>query len=520
MQLHPGRVAWLLAGFVAGSLVAVTGVAVAAPSAVKRIEGLNARAISAFEASEAERAEALLLDAVVLAKQNQLGTHPATARTYLNLGLVNLDGLKDQEKGERYFTLALRIDPKIQLKSGAASETVAAAFDRARLQADKARARDEQTQAAEQAGEQAGEGAGPVGDAPAEQARKTKQEQEQEWAARQLAEARDEVKEKDQKARAEQEKFRQELAQSAQRERQRNQEAQQERTQLLGEKERLLKEKQDLDRLLSREKQDLQKQLADTREREKKEREAKDKLQAEKVQLQAEKALLQAERDKLLKEKQELDRRLGETGEREKKERLAREKLEQDRQAALAREAAEKEQQKQKQKEEQELRAKLAEGPPMPASIPQKLFCSTPDSHPPGVDVFVHCIPQAQVKADELTLYYRPSGHARYSSIGMERANSGKTGWFVAMIPSAVIKGSMLQYYVQAGNGRNRVAASNGKSNLPNVVMVNRWTPPSETPTTVTTASTSGARPATTGGKLTRARARARAAVRDRARPR
>jgi hypothetical protein len=51
------------------------------------------------------------------------------------------------------------------------------------------------------------------------------------------------------------------------------------------------------------------------------------------------------------------------------------------------------------------------------------------------------------VKADQLTLYYRPSGHANYSSAGMERARGG---WLTAMIPPRLVKGTMLQYYVEA----------------------------------------------------------------------
>src|SRR5687767_14825507 len=118
MKLRLGRVvsfAAIVAGFVAALALLSPGLAAAAPAAVKKIEALNGKAITAYEAGDFQRAEALLLDAVVMAKQNQLGTHAAAARTYLNLGLVNIDGLKNVEKGERYFTLALRIDPRTQM---------------------------------------------------------------------------------------------------------------------------------------------------------------------------------------------------------------------------------------------------------------------------------------------------------------------------------------------------------------------------------------------------------------------
>jgi hypothetical protein len=115
----------------------------------------------------------------------------------------------------------------------------------------------------------------------------------------------------------------------------------------------------------------------------------------------------------------------------------------------------------------------------MPSSLPQKLYCLTADSHPRGADVYVHCATQSSVKADQLTLYYRPSGHANFSSAGMERSRGG---WRTAMIPAALVKGTMLQYYVEARSGR-RVAASNGKPTLPNITMVNQFpTVATETP--------------------------------------
>jgi hypothetical protein len=80
--------------------------------------------------------------------------------------------------------------------------------------------------------------------------------------------------------------------------------------------------------------------------------------------------------------------------------------------------------------------------------------------------------PQGGVKAEEITLYYRPSGSSRFNTMAMERS---RKGWYTAVLPGPLVKGRMLQYYVEAGNGRGKTVASNGKPSSPNVVMINRW---------------------------------------------
>ena len=98
----------------------------------KKVEALNAQAIVAYRGGDNEGARQKLLDAVVLAKEHGLGAHAVVARSYLNLGLVHVEGLKDEERGQRYFAGALRIDPRIDLKPGLASEAVTRVFALAR----------------------------------------------------------------------------------------------------------------------------------------------------------------------------------------------------------------------------------------------------------------------------------------------------------------------------------------------------------------------------------------------------
>src|SRR5256885_4380996 len=54
------------------------------------------------------------------------------ARTYLHLGVVYLEGLKDREKALRNFGLALRIRPSIEVTPALASDDVILEFEEVR----------------------------------------------------------------------------------------------------------------------------------------------------------------------------------------------------------------------------------------------------------------------------------------------------------------------------------------------------------------------------------------------------
>jgi hypothetical protein len=239
------------------------------------------------------------------------------------------------------------------------------------------------------------------------------------------------------------------------------------------------------------EREQLGKNLTAAQEREKKEREGKEKLQQEKQGLEKQLAEAQErekkerqEKERLQKINQELDKQLIEARAKEKQERETRAKLE----------AAGKERQERETKERQ-ARDKLAEGPDMPGSIPQPIFCPTQDEWTAGEDVYVHCAPQSQVKAKELAIYYRPSGAVHYNSLLMDRS---KKGWYRAAIPGERVTGRMLQFYVEARDTKGGVAANNGKPTSPNVLMIRpRGTPsaaaPAESAAKLTSASSTTA---------------------------
>src|SRR5437660_1099647 len=84
-------------------------------AAAARIEQLNKRAMNDYDMLEFESAKKTLTDAVNLVKKAGLDTDPIAAKTYINLGIVYVAGLKDRYKGFQQFVRALQIKPDAQL---------------------------------------------------------------------------------------------------------------------------------------------------------------------------------------------------------------------------------------------------------------------------------------------------------------------------------------------------------------------------------------------------------------------
>jgi len=106
-------------------------------------------------------------------------------------------------------------------------------------------------------------------------------------------------------------------------------------------------------------------------------------------------------------------------------------------------------------------REKLAEGPPLPAKIPEPIHCDIPDEVAPGVDLYVHCVAQPNVGAKIISFYYRPTGVVPFNAILMDPS---KKGWFMAMIPGSRITGKFLHYYIE---GARRSPGSGGQQRQP-----------------------------------------------------
>jgi chemotaxis protein histidine kinase CheA len=371
--------------------------------AVQKIEALNTSGMTSYQAGEHERAKAQLMEALVVGKKADLDTNPVLARTYLDLGIVSLEGLKDKEKAARYFTLALRIKPTIEIPPVLATEGVKRELEQAR--------------------------SGLAAEATAKETAAKETAAKETAPARPAAAAADTAK--DESAAKERNALRKDLAQAQDGEK----------------KERETREK------LQKDKQDADSKLAAAREGEKKEREAREKLE---------------------KEKAESEKQIAALKESEKKERDLREKLE--KQLAELKDGQQKEKQladarekERKTHDEQErvVREKLMQGPEFPSQIPSPVFCPTPDEGQRGADIFVHCALQPSNKATAVALYYRPSGVVHFNSLAMER---GKKGWYTAVIPATNIPGKLVQYYVEARNGKGEVTASYGKPGSPNIM--------------------------------------------------
>jgi hypothetical protein len=254
-----------------------------------------------------------------------------------------------------------------------------------------------------------------------------------------------------------------------------------------GEKDRLTKEGQDKDKQitdlrtrvaqLEKEKPDREKSLADTKGR--LQQTEKDKADKEKQLADARARLAQLEkekpeREKLLadtksklqqteKEKADKERQLADMTTREKNEREAKDKLEK------ARQYAETDSRERKAREDRE-RAELqrfADGPDLPARIPEPLYCAVPDEAEAGADLYVHCIPRPDLRAKAIVFYYRTSDLIHYNAAILERS---RKGWYSTVVPGAKVRGRQLQYYGEVLDNKEAVEANNGKANSPNVL--------------------------------------------------
>jgi hypothetical protein len=135
-----GAIALALAGIVISAALALGRPAAAqtadpTEAAVQRMIELNRQALTALAARDYEAARAALVDAVKQGKDAGLADDKMMARTYLHLGAVYIDGLKDRARGMRYLGMALRLRPDIKITPSLVTPTLEAAFEDARGEA-------------------------------------------------------------------------------------------------------------------------------------------------------------------------------------------------------------------------------------------------------------------------------------------------------------------------------------------------------------------------------------------------
>src|SRR5687768_808619 len=71
--------------------------------------------MESFDMLEFEAARSALTDALSVAKKHKLDKDKVVARVYLNLGIVEFAGLKDEDAARTAFASAVAIDPDIQI---------------------------------------------------------------------------------------------------------------------------------------------------------------------------------------------------------------------------------------------------------------------------------------------------------------------------------------------------------------------------------------------------------------------
>jgi hypothetical protein len=497
------------------SLLVAAGQAPAAnEDAIQKIEALNRSALASYDAKDFDKARSQLIEALVVGKRSDLDTHPVMARTYLHLGVVYLEGLKDKEKARRNFSLAVRLRPSIEVTPALATDEVLLEFEDARAAArsmppltpaappppaeppkketGKAKAAEERQAAADEAADAEKEKEELRKNLAVAQDAATKERQAREHLQQQKVEKDDQLGELRQKERdehdAKEQLQREKLALTkevatakADLEKQKVAADKQLADAKLASDKQLADAKLAADRRLAETKAVLDKELAALKASEKKEREAKEQLAKDKAatdkQLAEARELAKKEREakeQLAKDKAATDKQLVAAQNSDKSEREAKEKLL--KQAAEAKEKQDKERQlaearakedKQRLEREQLARQKLAEGPDVPAELPRKIYCPTLDENQEGMDVYVHCAAQPSLKAKSAVLYYRPAQAVHYNAVAMERS---KKGWMTAVIPAAQVKGKVLHYYLEVLDGSDKVVAKDGKPTSPNVM--------------------------------------------------
>lgn len=514
---RPAGVAVVSLGLLVALAAAPRSAGAAEQKVFDQVTAKNKAAAAAYENGDFDKMKAQVLKAISLGEKGGLGGDAVLAESYMLAGVLYVDGLEQKDAAVRHFAKALKIAPDAAIPEGMGTKAVVAAFKEARSQASA----DEPAEAPKPRGGAKKEAVAATEEPAADEEVKEKVEREPTDSKgkpdreRQLAEAKARI----QGLEREKADLEKRLADGKDRVR-KEQDA----------KEKLSGDRQDRDKLLAeakgslqgleREKTDLEKRLTDANSKLAKERDAREKLAADKqgqdkIITEAKAALLQLQKDKadlekklaeandraskekdakeklaadkqdkekqladtkgLLqqtqKDKTDKEKLLAETKERERKEREAKDKLEKDRQLAEARDK----ERKAKDEQERQEREKLAAGPDLPSRIPEPVHCAIGDEAQAGADLYVHCVAKPELKAKTIAFYYRSSGIAHYNSAAMER---NKKGWYLTVIPAAKVTGKILQYYAEARDGREAVAAANGKANSPNVVTLRPAGPP------------------------------------------
>jgi hypothetical protein len=113
--------------------------------------------------------------------------------------------------------------------------------------------------------------------------------------------------------------------------------------------------------------------------------------------------------------------------------------------------------------------------PDLPANIPRALYCPNADEVPPGEEIILNCVLQAEVTAKKVTLHYRPPGEEQFVTAATSLSPGG---WYRAVIPAdAAVSGKPLHYYLEAKDAAGEVVGNAGRDDSPNLVLVRDGAP-------------------------------------------
>ena len=527
----------VLACAVVSAALAVPHVAQAADqkAALAKIKAHYQAAATAYDDGDLAKAQAQLQQALKVADENGAGSQKLVAQVYLLYGVLQVAGLKDPDKGVKFFAKALDISPAIQVPPTMASKAVLAAFDRAENQESETAEGTKHPAASEETEEallKPAEATKPTRAAKSEPAPRSDPDKEKlvdDLAAAKVSESlRQAEKDRLQKEKQDQDR---ELASTKGRAQQLTQQLAKEKQetdkQLADAKARLqqlTQQKQDQDKQLAdlkarlqqltKDKQDEDKQLAASQAGEKKEREASNKLAHDKVE--SDKQLAEQKRSllELTKQKADTDRQLAAARDEAKKEREAREKVEHqkaesdkqlaeekrslleltkqkadtDRQLAAVRDDAKKEREAKEKlaaaRHEAEAREAERKSKELQERAAREKLAEGPEL-PPHISEQIACtVPDEVSPGADLFVHCvpRPGLDAKvvalyYRSGGGVVYNAStmdrsKKGWYTALIPGGKIAGKVLHYYVEARDSRQDVVGANGHANSPNIATI------------------------------------------------
>lgn len=107
--------------------------------------------------------------------------------------------------------------------------------------------------------------------------------------------------------------------------------------------------------------------------------------------------------------------------------------------------------------------------PDLPATIPQPLYCPTPDDAPPGRALILRCVPQPGLAVARVLLFFRKPNEEEFTPSPTLKS---RKGWYRGAIPAEAVTGKMVQYYFEARGPSDDVVATAGRVDSPNLTMV------------------------------------------------